>query len=601
MKEDTNNKKNNNGLKVFAYSFLTIIAGAALAISILNMSGCTGLSGPKGDQGPQGDKGDTGSKGDTGATGEKGDTGPKGDTGAQGEKGDKGDTGPSGADGSKGDKGDNYYSSTIIPTVGGYVTVNKGSAKENEEITFTIVPSTGYTFISLLFDNESVVDAVSGATESFNYTTNMKTNGFVVQANFALTADLATNYAANAITGELYTGVQAAINAGVTDVRILKDLTENNEIDIVDGKDITIDLNDKTLTMGNNGSANQYIKIDNGKLDVVGKGTIKGSANYIFRVLGAETLTDGQTEYSTLNVDKDVITNCSLYSIAIYSYKDPSTGYVKKTKGVNISYKGTDQSLYFLFVHGNTSNSGTNSYDNVNITVDGATINSISYISGYANCTFKNNTFNIKGSAFNIKSGNLEFKDNVFNITLNSLNRELTPDYVYWGSGAFEMEATLNIFDEKPDNDEYKLGDIKFDSSNKINYTYNNNPVTESGNAFWKDVSIFSIKDDNIDLLKQNINGSLNILTSNECTAKIEGKMRKNASSGWSTIIIYSTDYENIKGYTLDQFKTQYNDAVSGLSSYQFENFKAYKKNESENYEIDWTNELDTSWPRTSV
>ena len=154
-----------------------------LAVSAIGLASCSGEQGPRGLEGPKGEKGDKGDRGETGATGEKGDKGDKGDTGATGEKGEKGDKGDKGDTGAS---GKTAWSNTILPSEGGYVVPSVGSAVVGSEITFTIKANAGYTFNSLVLNDKTYsraeCDVVSDTT--YTYTTTMKENGYVVQANF---------------------------------------------------------------------------------------------------------------------------------------------------------------------------------------------------------------------------------------------------------------------------------------------------------------------------------------------------------------------------------------------------------------------------------
>ena len=152
-----------------------------LAVSAIGLASCSGEQGPRGLEGPKGEKGDKGDRGETGATGEKGEKGDTGATGEKGEKGDKGDKGDTGA------SGKTAWSNTILPSEGGYVVPSVGSAVVGSEITFTIKANAGYTFNSLVLDDKTYsrteCDVVSDTT--YTYTTTMKENGYVVQANFS--------------------------------------------------------------------------------------------------------------------------------------------------------------------------------------------------------------------------------------------------------------------------------------------------------------------------------------------------------------------------------------------------------------------------------
>ena len=88
-----------------------------------------------------------------------------------------------GNDGSKGDKGDageTAYSSTILPSSNGYVSVNLGSQIVGGNITFNVIPDTNYKCTSFTLNGTQYVDSLVDNS----FTTAMVKNGFVVSAKF---------------------------------------------------------------------------------------------------------------------------------------------------------------------------------------------------------------------------------------------------------------------------------------------------------------------------------------------------------------------------------------------------------------------------------
>lgn len=127
-----------------------------------------------------------GDKGDQGEPGEKGDQGEPGEKGDQGEPGEKGDQGEPGE---KGDQGETAWSNTILPSDGGYVTVDKGSAIADgkETVTFTAFdtdPADGKIPYSLTLTNNGVSER-HDLDDDNQYTAVMKEGGYVVSLNFA--------------------------------------------------------------------------------------------------------------------------------------------------------------------------------------------------------------------------------------------------------------------------------------------------------------------------------------------------------------------------------------------------------------------------------
>lgn len=107
----------------------------------------------------------------------------KGEEGQNGSDGDKGETGD------KGDTGETAWSNTILPSQGGYVTADKGSAIADgkETVTFTAVDTDAddeKTPYSLTLTNNGVSET-HVLDAKMQYTAIMKEGGFVVSLNFA--------------------------------------------------------------------------------------------------------------------------------------------------------------------------------------------------------------------------------------------------------------------------------------------------------------------------------------------------------------------------------------------------------------------------------
>ena len=153
----------------------------------------TGVSatGTQGEKGDKGDKGDTGADGQTPHIGANGnwwigdkDTGIKaeGSDGAQGEKGDTGAQGQTGKQGEQGADGRTAWSNTILPSVGGYVTVNYGSAYVGEPITFMAFPNNDYELADITLNGNSYAEMIDWSNNSL--TVPMVEHGYVVSATF---------------------------------------------------------------------------------------------------------------------------------------------------------------------------------------------------------------------------------------------------------------------------------------------------------------------------------------------------------------------------------------------------------------------------------
>lgn len=169
--------------KILSILALSLVLGVGLASCAPAEPSVTVTQGEKGDTGPTGPKGDTGEKGETGPSGQPGldgSDGKDGEKGDTGPSGDKGDTGPAGQDG---EDGETAYSSTLLPVVGGYVTVDVGSATVGTPVTFTAVPEEGYRPIAVTLNGER--HELSKDNE-FKVTVNMVEGGFVVRGEFKI-------------------------------------------------------------------------------------------------------------------------------------------------------------------------------------------------------------------------------------------------------------------------------------------------------------------------------------------------------------------------------------------------------------------------------
>ena len=169
--------------KILSILALSLVLGVGLASCAPAEPSVTVTQGEKGDTGPTGPKGDTGEKGDTGPigpSGENGSDGKDGEKGDTGPTGDKGDTGPAGQDG---EDGETAYSSTMLPVVGGYVTVDVGSATVGTPVTFTAIPEEGYRPVAVTLNGER---HELSKDNGFKLTVNMVEGGFVVRGEFKI-------------------------------------------------------------------------------------------------------------------------------------------------------------------------------------------------------------------------------------------------------------------------------------------------------------------------------------------------------------------------------------------------------------------------------
>ena len=183
--------------------------------SIVGTQGPQGPQGPQGETGPTGPQGETGPQGPTGPQGETGPTGPQGETGPTGPQGETGPQGP------QGPQGDTAWSNTFLPSNGGYVSVNVGSAVVGTEITFTAYPDTGYIVLGI--ELNGVLHTVD---DNNQVKVQMIENGYVVKGAF-----------------------EKIIEAEVVGGEINPDLTESSHVNIpstISDEPLSVVLNNPT-------------------------------------------------------------------------------------------------------------------------------------------------------------------------------------------------------------------------------------------------------------------------------------------------------------------------------------------------------------------
>ncbi len=189
-----------------------------------------GASGDKGDAGDSGSKGEDGTSVRTGkgepseSLGNDGDSyidlsnfdfyvkedgkwskegNIKGEKGEKGDKGENGSNGSSGKPGNDGTPGKTAWSNTILPTTGGYITVDAGSAFENTTVNFSFIPNTGWHLVSYSFGSDTTS---LNSNETYTISKTMQAGGFVVAAKFAEGNIQLKNGDIGNVTGEVEVG-----------------------------------------------------------------------------------------------------------------------------------------------------------------------------------------------------------------------------------------------------------------------------------------------------------------------------------------------------------------------------------------------------------
>lgn len=105
------------------------------------------------------------------------------------------------------------------------------------------------------------------------------------------------------IDGSLYSTLELAVAAAAEGdvITLLNDVALAESLEISGGKDITIDLNNHTISAP---STTLFVK--NAKLKVTGTGTIKETAPYYGAIMVSGSDNEADTEYTKLYVDKNV-------------------------------------------------------------------------------------------------------------------------------------------------------------------------------------------------------------------------------------------------------------------------------------------------------
>lgn len=197
----------------------------------------------------------------------------------------------------------------------------------------------------------------------------------------------------------------AAVADGGT-VMLLADVTELETISITDGKKVDLNLNEKNITF----KADNYFLVNNGALNVIGKGNITSShgndnSTWLPTIYAYGSATK-QADYSVVTIGKDVvICNQGSYGLAI-GHED------YKAYGAKVIVEGTVTSTYGFTVTGNAKATDGNipeitvTESGKIVSADGAAI----YAAGYG-------TYNIAGTlsgtefGIEIRAGKLNVED----------------------------------------------------------------------------------------------------------------------------------------------------------------------------------------------
>ena len=182
------------------------------------------------------------------------------------------------------------------------------------------------------------------------------------------------------------------------EVVLSEDITIDTSVGIVNGKELTVDLNGNDIEF----AANKSFTVSGGTLNITGEGTIKESAPYFAPVLIKRNMTQGGN--LTVNIGEDV-------TLEGWSgiFIDDNTAH--KSMNTTVNFAGTINSVkdttgaagHGIYVNGNLKD--TTNYPTINI-MDGSSITSLGdglYAAGYAEWNIYGGTIEAPGMAIGIK------------------------------------------------------------------------------------------------------------------------------------------------------------------------------------------------------
>lgn len=173
-------------------------------------------------------------------------------------------------------------------------------------------------------------------------------------------------------------------------------------ITIADGRDVTLNLNGKTI------NATDYLQVTHGKLHITGEGTYTTSAAYALKAVGAAT--DQGADYSVITVDEGVTVNATKEEYGYAAMISYATTNHNASYGSKIVFNGKSEANLGLYVNGNIkAKEGTIPEVIVGPKAD---INSEDYAiygAGYANYIINGKVTGLGG--IEVKGGRVEIND----------------------------------------------------------------------------------------------------------------------------------------------------------------------------------------------
>lgn len=291
----------------------------------------------------------------------------------------------------------------------------------------------------------------------------MKRKMLVIVAMIAMIFSLSVVSAKEVEVNDAATLLAAFKNAESGDVvKLIDNITYTLPDRVLVSTDVTLNMNNHNIDF--DGASVRSFTVQDGSLNIIGKGTISHLEHNALNVRGTTDKT--KVNYSTLKVGKDVTVN-GLYGIAVfYDPENKKIGY-----GVNVEFAGKIESTEGgITINGNLQNAEGAPVINI---LDGAVINSKKtglYAAG--NGTWNIGKANITGneSAIGIKSGKVIINGGTFTCTGESqMPTEGYSDGINASGAAIQLESNKNYYG----NVELIIKDGTFTSKNAVSiYEY---------------------------------------------------------------------------------------------------------------------------------
>lgn len=264
--------------------------------------------------------------------------------------------------------------------------------------------------------------------------------------------------------------MEELLNAVKGDNTVVLDdnITLNKALEI-NGNDVVLDLNGKTITI-----TEKYIDLLKGSLEITGKGTIKDTR--ALAKVGSTMYVEGSTNksdagYSTLTVGKDVTIDTTEWALSVWDTSGKAYGVTVNFDGTIIS---TGNQAGGITIQGNIKNDGTE----VNVPV--INLSKTTKITSTGSNGFPiygagAGIWNIVGGTYEGIKGSLGLKSGRFNITDGTFKATGTPGIAEgYGNGINGVGAAIQI----ESNDGY---------FGHINITVHGNPtiISDRGNSIY--------------------------------------------------------------------------------------------------------------------